>query len=162
MGADELRRAMKLEDSAWAWAFIQWLTHQGPVVAPLMAVVILLFWHLIRRSRQVEGGLRQIIRSQKRREIRLAGLTIAGSCTVASILFLLLYLGTTPTVADMMNTYHRVHYERMAHPSLAWKEVAETTALVRSDQKTMTRLQAEIEERNRQIAEQEARQDELP
>jgi hypothetical protein len=160
IGADELQSAMKLEDSSWTWAFIQWQAHDGPVVAPLMAVVILLAWHVIRQSRQVEGGLRQIFRSGKRRAIRLTGMSVAGSCSVASIFFLLLYLGTTPTVADMMNTFHRVHYERLARPSLAWEEIAETTVLVKSDEKTMSKLQAEIDERNRELAEQEAWEDE--
>jgi hypothetical protein len=160
IGADEMQSAMKLEDSRWTWAFIQWQAHHGPVVTPLMAVVILLAWHLIRQSRQIEGGLRQIFRSGKRREIRLCGTSVAGSCGIASIFFSLLYLGTTPTVSDMMNTFHRVHYERMARPSLAWEEIAETTVLVKSDEKTMAKLHAEIDERNRRIAEQEAWHDE--
>jgi hypothetical protein len=133
LDAEELQRAMRLEDSRWAWAFIQWQARHGEVVTPLIAVAILMIWHLMRRARRVEGGLRRILRSQKRCELRLSGMCAAGSCIVASLFFLLPYLGMAPAVADMLDARDRIHYERMARPSHAWEEIREMSAKVRSD-----------------------------
>ncbi len=152
--AEELQIAMKMEEARWAWALIQWLSHHGPVVAPLMAVVIVMVCHLIRRAVRVEGGPRQILRSQKRCELRQSGKTIASSCVVAAVVFLALYLAATPPVVDMMDNYHRVHFARMTQPARAWEEIAERTVEVRADKETMSRLQSEIDDRNRRIAEQ--------
>ncbi|MBN1853206.1 MAG: hypothetical protein JW829_10800, partial [Pirellulales bacterium] len=157
--ADELQSAMQMDDSRWAWAFIQWQAHHGPVVAPIIAVVIVMVWHLIRRAGRVEGGLRQVLRSQKRSELRQSGKSVAGSCLVTAFIFLAMYLGTTPLVVDMMDTYHRVHYARVTRPAQAWEEIAELTAEIKADKETMARLQAEIDEQNRQIAEQAAWQE---
>lgn len=157
--ADELQSAMKMDDSRWVWAFIQWQAYHGPLVAPVIAVAIVMAWHLLRRAGRVEGGLRQILRSQKKSELRQSAKSVAGSCLVATLLFLALSFGTTPPVADMMDTYYRVHYTWMVRPAQAWEEIAELTVEVRADKETMARLQAEIDERNRQLAEQEAWQD---
>ncbi len=152
----EVQSALKLDDSKWRWAFIQWQVHHGPLVAPLIAVVVLLICHLRLRARRLEGAYREMLRSRKRRQIRLAGYAVARSCVVASLVFFLVYLAATPPVANRMETYHRVHYERMVDPSYTWDEVAAASAEIRSDEMLMTRLKAEIAERNRQIAEQES------
>jgi len=152
----EIQSAVKLEDSKWGWAFIQWQAHHGPIAAPLIVVGVLLIWHLILRARRFEGGYRKILRSQKRGQIRLAGNVVARSCVVASLVFSLVYLGATPTVAESMETYHRVHYERLVNPSQTWEEIAAASAQIKSDESLMTRLKAEIAERNRQISEQES------
>ena len=144
--AEELQSTMKMDDSSWAWAFIQWQVYNGPLVAPIIAVVMVMVWHLIRRAGRIEGGVRQILRSQKRSELRQSGKSVAGSCLVAALIFLVLYLGTTPPVADKMDTYHRVHYARMARPADAWKEIAELTVEIRANKETMARMQAEIDE----------------
>lgn len=144
--AEELQSTMKLDDSSWAWAFIQWQVYHGPLVAPIIAVVFVMVWHLIRRAGRIEGGVRQILRSQKKIELRQSGKSVAGSCLVAALIFLVLYLGTTPPVADKMDTYHRVHYARMARPADAWKEIAELTVEIRANKETMARMQAEIDE----------------
>jgi len=152
---------MHLDDSKWVWAFIQWQAHHGALAAPLIAVGVLLIWHLIRRARRVEGGYREILRSQKRSQIRQAGKVVARSCVVASLVFSLVYLRATPTVADTsMETYHRVHYERLVNPSHTWDEIKAATDQIKSDESLMTELRAEIAERNRQIAEQERRLEE--
>jgi hypothetical protein len=154
--AKELQSAMKMDDSLWVWAFIQWQAYHGPLVAPIIAVVIAMVWHLIRRAGRVEGGLRQILRSQKRNELRRSGKSVAGSCLVAALMFLALYLGTTPPVADLLDTYDRVHLARIARPATqAWDEIAEITKEIRVDKETMARLQAEIDELNRELAKQE-------
>ncbi len=160
--ADELQSAMKMDDSSWASAFIQWQAYHGPLVAPIIAVVIVMVWHFIRRARRDEGGLRQVLRSQKRIELRQSGPSVAGSCLVASLIFLALYFRTTPPVSDMMDTYYRVHHTRMVRPDLAWDEIAELTVEVKADKETTARLQAEIDERNRQLAEQKAWEKEQP
>jgi septal ring factor EnvC (AmiA/AmiB activator) len=149
-----------MDDSRWAWAFVQWQANHGPCVAPIIAMVIAMVWHLIRRAAQIEGGLRQILRTQKRNEIRRSGKSVAGSSLVAALIFLALYFGTTPPIANKMDAHHRVQYARLAQPAQAWQEIAEITKGIRADKKTMVRLQAEIDEWNRQLAEQEARQEE--
>lgn len=153
--SSDVRSALKLDDSKWRWALIQWQTHHGPLVAPLIAVGALLVWHLRLRARRLEGAYREILRSRKRSQIRLAGYAVARSCVVASLFFFLVYLGATPSVARRMETYHRVHCERMVDPSHTWGEIAAASAEIRSDEVLMTRLKAEIAERNRQISEQE-------
>jgi hypothetical protein len=156
----ELQSEMQLADSKWVWAFIQWLAHHGAFVAPLIAVGILLIWHLIRRARRFEGGCREMLRSQKRSQIRQAGNVVARSCVVASLVFSLVYLGSTPIVADSMETYYRVHHERLVNPSHTWNEIEVATSQIKSDESLMMKLKAEIAERNRQIAEQEKWRDE--
>ncbi len=59
-------------------------------------------------------------------------------------------------VANSMETYYRVHYERLVNPSHTWNEIEAATAQIKSDERLMTKLRAEIAERNRQIAEQES------
>lgn len=154
--ADELQSAMKMEDSRLAWAFIQWQAYHGALVAPIVAVFILIVWHLIRRSSRVEGGLRQMLRSQKRIEVCQLGKSVASSCLTAALICLGLYSGTTPPVVNMMDTYYRVHRARMVRTDQAWEEIAELTVEVNADKETMARLQAEIDERNRLVAEQKA------
>ena len=59
-------------------------------------------------------------------------------------------------VADSMETYYRVHHERLVNPSHTWDEIEATTVQIKSDESLMTKLKAEIAERNRKIAEQES------
>ncbi len=84
--------------------------------------------------------------------IRHAGNVVAGSCGVASLFFFLVYLAATPNVADLTETYYQVHYKRMMNPQYTWKEMEEASEQIRSDESVMAKLNAEIEERNRQIA----------
>lgn len=154
---EELQSAIKVDDSRWTWAFIQWQAHYGPLVAPVIAAVIAMVWHLIRRARRVEGGLRQILRSQKRSEAFQSGKSVASSCLIAALFCLALYFGATPPIADIMDSYYRVRHARMVRPDRVWEEIAELTVEVNADKETMARLQAEIDERNRQHAEQKAR-----
>jgi hypothetical protein len=159
VGAEELPSEMNLEDSKWLWAFMQWQAHLGAVIAPLIAVVLLLTWSSVRRTRRGEGGFLQILGCQKRQQIRLSGDIVVRSCVVASLVFLLLYLATTPRVAVVMDAYYREHYNRLADPSYLRGEVAEVKAQIRSDEKTLERLQAEIDERNRKLTEQRSREE---
>ncbi len=46
--ADELQNAMSLGNSKGTWALIQWQAHHGAIVAPMLAVCVLLVWHTIR------------------------------------------------------------------------------------------------------------------
>jgi hypothetical protein len=144
----ELQSGMQL-GSKWVWAFIQWQTHYGAIFAPLMAIGMLLIWHLRRRARRFEGGYREIFRSQKRSQIRQAGKVIASSCAVAALVFSLVYLSSTPIVADGMERYYQVHHKRLVNPSHGHDEREVATAQVKSDESLMTKLKAEIAERNR-------------
>ena len=151
---------MKLEDSKWVWAYIQWQARHGTLAAPLIAIGLLLIWHLIRRTRCVEGGYREILQSQKRSQIRQPGSAIARSCVVVSLVFTLVYLGTAPSIADTsIETDHRVQYERLANPSQTWDEIEAARTQIKSDESLMAELRAEIAERDRQIAEQESWQE---
>ncbi len=152
----ELQKVMHLEDSKWTWAFIQWQAHRGGMMTPLIAISVLMFWQLLRSARRVEGGLRQLLRTQKRIQICRIGNSIACSCMVASIAFSLHYLAVAPGVVELMDRYYLVHYERIVNPSHFHEEIAEAMAVIRSDEKLMDRFQAEIDERNREIAEREA------
>lgn len=136
--------------------FIQWLRYHGPIAPPVMAAVILLIWGLFRTSRRRNGGVRKIFRSEKRIQIRLGCYTVAKSCAVASLVFLAIYLATVPVTVHMADQYHRVWYERMMNPSIAWEELAEGIAKVRADENTMQRLQRDIDEHVRRLAEQKA------
>ena len=65
---------------------------------------------------------------------------------MASLVFSLVYLRATPTVADTsMETYHRVHYERLVNPSHTWDEIKAATDQIKSDESLMTepRLRSE-------------------
>ena len=48
----------------------------------------------------------------------------------------------------------------MMNPQHTWKEMAEASEQIRSNKSVMAKLNAEIEERNRQIAEQERGEEE--
>lgn len=65
----------------------------------------------------------------------------------------MLYLGTTPTVADAMDSQYQQYRSRMVDPEQAWKELEDHVAEVRNDKETMDRLITEIDERNRRLAE---------
>lgn len=121
---------------------------------------VLLIWHLIRQARRVEGGYRKVLRFRKRSQIRQAGNVVARSCVVASLVFSLVSLGATPTVADSVETYHRAYYECLSSVSYSWSKIEAATAQIKSDESLMTRLRAEIAKRNRQIAEHERRLEE--
>ncbi|HWL10485.1 MAG TPA: hypothetical protein VNQ76_18920 [Planctomicrobium sp.] len=155
--AQELQNVMKLSDSKWIWAFIQWLIHYGPAFVPIIAVIILMVWQLIRRARQVEGGLSQILRSQKRSELRQVCHPVVKSCVVVALVFLAFHLGIASTVPDKMDAYYRVHSVRIAEPMRVWDDIIKQMGEIRADEETMARLQANVDERNRQFAEQEAR-----
>ena len=149
--------ATVLEHSKSTWAFIQWQAYHGAIVASFITVGILLIWHALRRARRLEGGLRRILGSEKRIQIRRGGNVAAKSCAVASLLFFLVYLAVAPTFADLTETYYQAHYTRMTNPADLWKEMAEVERQIRSDESVMAKLNAEIEKDKRQIAEQEAR-----
>ena len=154
--------AMVLEQSKSTWAFIQWQAHHGAIVASLTAVGILLIWHTLRRARRLEGGLRRILASEKRIQIRRAGNVAAKSCAVAALLFFLVYLAAAPTFVDVADTYYEVHCNRLANPAGTWKEMKEVDRQIRSDESVMAKLNAKVEEDKRQLVEQEAWQGEQP
>ena len=156
IGAAELRSLMHLEEFAWTWAFLQWLGRRGAVAGPCVAMAVLFVWSWIRRARLSERGLRTTLRFDKRRETGQSAMTVARSCVVMSLVAVIVYCSTAPAVADISDTYHRVYYERLADPAQTWREVDQVTRDVRSDRTTMVRLQAEIDEHNRRIAEQNA------
>lgn len=152
---DEFRSALQLDEAKWSWCLIQWQAHRGAVVASIGAVAILLTWQCVRRARRTAGGMRQVLRSDVRREVRRAGLSVSGSCLVASVVFLLTYFGATPTFAELKGNSDQVWFDRMRHPARAWDELAALTAEVRAEPQTMQRLQAEIDAFDRSLAEQE-------
>jgi hypothetical protein len=152
----ELQSEMQIADAKWVWAFIQWQAHNGACAALLIVVGMLLIWHLIRGARRFEGGCRDILRCQKRSQIRQAGNVITRSCVVASLVFSLFYLGSTPIVANSVDLYYRIHHERLVNPSHIWDEIEVATAQIKSDESLMMNLKADIAERNRKIAEQES------
>ena len=135
------------------WAVIQWQLYHGAIVASLIAVGILVVWHTLRRARRLEGGLRRILASEKRIQLRRAGNTAAKSCAVASLFFFLVYLAVVPTFVDVADTYYQVHCNRLADPAGTWKEMKEVDRQIRSDESVMAKLNAEVEEDRRQMAE---------
>jgi hypothetical protein len=152
IGPSELRNELNLKGSKWVWAFIQWKVHYGEIAALLVAVGLLLVWHLIRQAHRVEGGFREILRSQKRSQIRQAATVVAKSCAVASLVFSLAYLVATPALADSMESYHQINYELLVNPSHARNELKGLRAQITSDESLMARFNAEIERRNQSIA----------
>ena len=134
---------MQLTDAKWTWALIQWQAYQGTIITPLIAIGILLLWHMIRRARSFKDGYRAILRFHKRSQIRHAGSAIAGSCAVMSLVILAVYLSSAPIVADRAETYYRVHHEHLINPSHTWNEINVATAQIKADD-TLVSEQATI------------------
>lgn len=154
--AQELQSLMKLSGSQWISAFTQWQMYYGPVFVPVIAIIILMIWQFIRHSRQVEGGWTQILRFRKRIELRHACEPAINSCFVFGWVFLAINLGTTSTLIDQLDRHYRTHRTRIEEFAQAWEDIVKQAGEIRADEKTMFRLQAQVDEQNRKIGEQRA------
>ncbi|MDF1746875.1 MAG: hypothetical protein P1V19_24505, partial [Gimesia sp.] len=148
----EMQIKMHAQDSDWLWALMQWHTHFGPLIAPFVAVGILLVWQTIRRSRALPGGFREMLRPWK--YIRQDSKLVAKSCLVSSMMFLLIYLCVYPSIASAMEVKYHSDYENLVDFTKIQNELTKLTAEVKSDESLMDQLRADVEESNRKTAEQ--------
>lgn len=139
--------------SAWDLSLLQWLARSGPLVSAVIAALILVFWQVIGCRWSSEGGQERSLRSLGSSIVLQSCMSISSSCVCVSLISLMLYLGTTPTVADAMDSQYQQYRSRMVDPEQAWKELEDHVAEVRNDKETMDRLITEIDERNRRLAE---------
>ena len=151
--AEELQAALKLTDSNWAWAFVQWQAHNGPVISPLIAIAILLAWHWFEQARRTDSGFRPIFQSQIKHQLVQSGRLAAGSSLTVSILMLGLYLAMTPATVDLMDNHFVRGTRFLQQPAQTWQTIAQMKEDIKADQEIMKRLEAEIEQQNPQSAE---------
>lgn len=157
LDADELRSALNLQDARWPWAILQWLVHDGPVLAAGLSIGLLVVWQVLRRARRA-GGIQQYVRSAKREHLRLAGDTVARSCLVAVLTALLMYFAVTPTVVASLHVGRReqLRRERLINPESVWTELTQATAQIRTDEALMRQLAEKLADEDRRLSEQES------
>ncbi len=148
----EIQNEIQAKRADWFWALMQWHTHFGPLIAPFVAVGILLFWQTIRRTRALPGGIREMLRPWK--YIRQDSKLVAKSCFVSSMIFLLIYLSVYPSIATTMEVKYHSDYENLVDLTKIQNEFTKLTAEVKSDESLMDQLRADVTESNRRIAEQ--------
>ena len=147
--------AMEQVDPGWAWVLLHWFVHLGAVVTPLIAGAILTLWCLWRSARQQDGGMRQLMRSAKRKSLRACGLPVARSCIVATLVFLIPCLWTAHAAVPARDADYRIRHGRLLDRDRFKQELAGLEAEVRADKPFMAKTRREIDERMQAIAEQQ-------
>src|SRR5690606_25154348 len=118
LDARELQSVIMLSGSKWIWAFIQWRINYGPVIIPILVVIVLMVWQLVRQACRIEGGWSQILRTRKSIALRQACELACKSCIVAGLFVLAINLRTNTELVDQMDNRYRVLRTRLLESSL--------------------------------------------
>ena len=142
--AQDLRTAMKLESRPWVWSLLQWDAYSGMYLGSLLSALILTVLFTIRRCRQVEGGLRSILRKKKREHLRLVGVVIARPLFCVGACLLLIYLAAAPSTIDEREGDYQRRHTRLVDPAAASREFEAEIAAIRNDFPLMTELRQKV------------------
>ncbi|MEX1229328.1 MAG: hypothetical protein WEB58_03755 [Planctomycetaceae bacterium] len=145
--ADKLQSAMKLDDHPWLWALLQWRVNFGLTAMIVIATGIVWAWTLFRLRKHPELPHHN----------RAAAVVVAKSCLVASSLSFIVYLATVPTMSAAMDETYRDYYDRLIDAPQMWSDVNNQIDEIEADETLMTKFHAEIDERRRELDEQEIR-----
>ena len=148
----EVQQQLQLDKARWTWALIQWESHGGAIIWPLLAVAILTIWYVVRFVRSSDGGLREVLRTHWRSRVREVGYLVAASCFVMSLACSIPYLHTAPTLAEASSKAHVARVQRLVNPAQTWQDIAMITAEVEADEQAMSRFRDQLGAEDRREA----------
>lgn len=145
---------MGFKFATWFWAFFEWESHHGAVVASLAAGLGVILWQLRRSVTRHEGPWWRAPWSQKLVDLLDATKAVARSCLAVALLSLLVYMGASPTAAKMVQTYQDQYLQRMVDSSWASRQRALVIQQFESNGPLMAQWKFQVKEQNRRIAQQ--------
>lgn len=135
------RQLLWVTRDSWQWGVAQWTTYYGPLVTPLLGLLLTGSWYLaIARKRRKTAGEADL---GKRSTGFWAGLLrcLGASAVVLSTVALLVYLISAPCVVEQLESEHNKNLAMLRPNGSYWSKVAEIERDLLANPKAMQRIE---------------------
>ncbi len=138
---EELRKKLKLNQSSYQWAYLQWTWHKGEIFAVLLSLFFLFSWSLKRVSvKQEKESNSDSVTDRYRR----ATLMTARSCLATLLILTTVYFAVAPVVIVAQDRKLENEYQPLLKPKLLKADFDQIKSEIQADQKMIKQYREEI------------------